>query len=89
MKSKTWIWLLDLVAGPVFSHGGGLDSEGCHKTGDYHCHRSSGGSSAKPGGSAQQAVTPSPGAGGQTYHTGPRGGTYTITESGRKDYKGC
>lgn len=27
---------------PVFAHGGGLNSEGCHnnrKTGDYHCHR--------------------------------------------------
>jgi len=26
-----------------FTHGGGLNSEGCHhnrKTGDYHCHRS-------------------------------------------------
>ena len=26
----------------LFSHGGGLNSEGCHnnrKTGDYHCHR--------------------------------------------------
>ena len=35
---------------PVYSHGGGLDSEGCHtnhKTGDRHCHRSSG-SSPKP-----------------------------------------
>lgn len=32
----------------VFSHGGGLDSSGCHhnrKTGGYHCHRSYGGSS--------------------------------------------
>jgi 5-methylcytosine-specific restriction endonuclease McrA len=29
----------------AFSHGGGLNSEGCHnekKTGGYHCHRSSG-----------------------------------------------
>jgi len=32
------------LASPVgFSHGGGLDSSGCHtnrKTGEYHCHRS-------------------------------------------------
>ena len=31
-----------LVAGVAHSHGGGLNSEGCHnnrKTGDYHCHR--------------------------------------------------
>jgi endonuclease YncB( thermonuclease family) len=29
---------------PVFGHGGGLNSEGCHnnsKTGGYHCHRGS------------------------------------------------
>lgn len=29
---------------PVFAHGGGLNSQGCHnnrKTGDYHCHRAS------------------------------------------------
>lgn len=29
---------------PLLSHGGGLNSEGCHtnrKTGDYHCHRRS------------------------------------------------
>lgn len=28
-------------------------------------------------------------AGGQTCYTGPRGGTYTITSSGRKNYSGC
>ncbi|MFI0399644.1 MAG: YHYH domain-containing protein [Thiolinea sp.] len=37
---------LILVIAPttLFSHGGGLNSEGCHnnrRTGDYHCHRSS------------------------------------------------
>ncbi|NHZ43951.1 YHYH domain-containing protein [Massilia sp. CCM 8693] len=26
---------------------------------------------------------------GPTCHTGPRGGTYTITASGRKNYGGC
>ena len=29
---------------PAWSHGGGLNSEGCHtvsRTGDYHCHRAS------------------------------------------------
>ena len=34
-----------LIAPPVIAHGGGLDSQGCHtnsKTGDKHCHRSSG-----------------------------------------------
>jgi len=28
-------------------------------------------------------------AGGQTCYTGPRGGTYTITASGNKNYSGC
>lgn len=27
--------------------------------------------------------------GGKTCHVGPRGGTYTITASGRKNYSGC
>ena len=27
--------------------------------------------------------------GGQTCYTGPRGGTYTLTASGRKNYSGC
>lgn len=27
--------------------------------------------------------------GGQTCYVGPRGGTYTITKSGRKNYGGC
>ena len=32
-----------LLSQLAFSHGGGLNSEGCHNkknTGDYHCHRS-------------------------------------------------
>ena len=42
--------LTAMGAPPVLSHGGGLDSQGCHtnrKTGDRHCHRS-GGSTPKP-----------------------------------------
>lgn len=38
-----------LVANQAHAHGGGLDKSGCHtnkKTGDYHCHRSRGGSSS-------------------------------------------
>lgn len=34
--------LVIAIAGEAFSHGGGLDKNGCHtnrKTGDYHCHR--------------------------------------------------
>jgi hypothetical protein len=37
-----WTILGCLMVGPVFAHGGGLDSHGCHhnrKDGGYHCHR--------------------------------------------------
>lgn len=34
------------------------------------------------------SAAPRPG-GSQTCYTGPRGGTYTITASGRKNYSGC
>jgi hypothetical protein len=78
-----------LACGSVHAHGGGLDAQGCHtnrKTGDYHCHRPqgppSGNSSAAPQQQQQQS-------GSQTCYTGPRGGTYTITKSGRKNYAGC
>lgn len=45
---QTWRGLLAAgltmnLAAPAFSHGGGLNAEGCHnnrKTGDYHCHQS-------------------------------------------------
>jgi hypothetical protein len=77
------------------AHPGGLNSEGCHnnrKTGDYHCH---GGKSASPTSVAPapidptgQAKSPAPSS-GVTCYTGPRGGTYTITKSGRKNYNGC
>lgn len=67
------------------AHGGGLDGQGCHherKTGGYHCH---GGGGAVPGQAAapvQQAIPP-------TCYVGPEGGTYTLTPSGKKNYKGC
>ena len=41
------IALAGLAAPPTLAHGGGLDSQGSHtnsKTGDKHCHRSSGSS---------------------------------------------
>lgn len=77
------------------AHGGGLNAEGCHnnrKTGDYHCHRA-----PAPAATPRQFVpTPPqpsvpgvrPGR-GPTCYVGPRGGTYTITPSGRKNYAGC
>jgi hypothetical protein len=94
MKIKTWalLGLLACASGAAFSHGGGLDADGCHtnrKTGDYHCHRGGGGSSVKQQSVAPSAAPPQSTAGGPTCYTGPRGGTYTITKSGRKNYKGC
>lgn len=35
------------------------------------------------------ARSPARTSGGATCYTGPRGGTYTITASGRKNYGGC
>jgi len=37
------IFVAALYPATGFTHGGGLNREGCHhnrKTGDYHCHRS-------------------------------------------------
>lgn len=76
----------------VHGHGGGLDSDGCHtnrKTGDYHCHR--GAVATPPPSRSQQAFVPVEQVRPSTprCHVGPRGGTYTITPSGRKNYSGC
>jgi hypothetical protein len=87
------LWLLPILIYinqiPAFAHGGGLNSEGCHtnhKTGDYHCHRSPAVGQPTPFQRPQQDSDPrhSP-----TCYTGPRGGTYTITPSGKKNYNGC
>ncbi|WP_183035973.1 YHYH domain-containing protein [Cupriavidus sp. UME77] len=89
-----------LIAGPAHAHGGGLDADGCHtnrKTGEYHCHRGGGragststqSSTASAGRSTNSFVTTRGTSSGQTCYTGPRGGTYTITASGRKNYGGC
>lgn len=80
------------------AHGGGLNAEGCHnnrKTGDYHCH-AAGSSRATPpelatmnGDRRRAAAATQAQPGGPTCFTGPRGGTYTITKSGHKNYSGC
>ncbi len=67
------------------------------KTGDYRCH--SGGGSANLVAPDSSRTPPSPAMNalaaprmtrsGQTCYTGLRGGTYTITASGRKNYGGC
>lgn len=90
--------LLCALSGLAFAHGGGLDASGCHtnrKTGDYHCHRApsiqnktSQPSQGTEAFTRSQPARPSQGA-DPTCHVGPRGGTYTITPSGRKNYDGC
>lgn len=81
----------------ALGHGGGLDAEGCHtnrKTGEYHCHNKTTSSRSAPpaespavtytpsGKSSQKALPPG-------CYMGPRGGTYTLTKSGKKNYSGC
>jgi hypothetical protein len=92
-----------VCCGPVgvLAHGGGLNAEGCHnnrKTGDYHCHRAPAvplAQQVEPN-SAAQSVQSTAGPAqaprsttGPTCYTGPKGGTYTITASGKKNYGGC
>lgn len=98
MKNRlSLVWLIACATGAAWAHGGGLNAEGCHtnrKTGDYHCHRGGGSSgNAASSGNNALAVQPPPresgATGGATCYTGPRGGTYTITKSGRKNYSGC
>jgi hypothetical protein len=100
MKWMLALGMAGLTAVPLqaFAHGGGLDAQGCHhnrKTGDYHCHRaqatpapsptSPGASAATTRGTADIPASP----GSPTCHVGPRGGTYTLTNNGRKNYAGC
>lgn len=82
------IMLYLLAVRSAFAHGGGLNSEGCHtnrKTGDYHCHRIPAVQPVAPQRQQQDATSRQP----PTCYTGPRGGTYTITPSGKKNYNGC
>lgn len=97
--------LLPLLVGTVglnaMAHPGGLNAEGCHnnrKTGEYHCHGtgaaiSSTGQSATrahfAGNAGAQPQQPSANSLPPGCFVGPRGGTYTITKSGRKNYAGC
>ena len=78
------------LASQAAAHGGGLNGEGCHhnrKTGDYHCHRAP---TQKPAVTAVAVTSRVPASTGRPQcFTGPRGGTYTITASGRKNYGGC
>lgn len=87
----------------AIAHGGGLDASGCHtnkKTGEYHCHKASQKTDSKPvmslldtksqdTPSKIKSVAPTTQALPSGCHVGPRGGTYTITKSGKKNYGGC
>jgi hypothetical protein len=76
---------LSFLSPLVLAHGGGLDAAGCHhnrKTGDYHCHRTPSAPKKDPPSKVQKSGDP-------TCYVGPRGGTYTITPSGKKNYNGC
>lgn len=84
-------------ASTVLAHGGGLNAEGCHndrKNGGYHCHRTpvvaptTSVTPVAPSATTQPAA-PVRSVVGPTCYVGPRGGTYTITASGRKNYGGC
>lgn len=87
MKKMFYSLALLLACELAYANSGGTDAQGCHtnrKTGDYHCHDSKGSSAAAaPQPSAPQQRS------GLTCYVGPRGGTYTITKSGRKNYSGC
>lgn len=100
-RAATCATALWLIASTAWAHGGGLNAEGCHnnrKTGDYHCHRAPsvgpatttrGAAPTAPPGTTAQPLTAQPRPVTPTCYTGPRGGTYTITASGRKNYGGC
>jgi len=80
--------VLFFVSESVHAHGGGLNAEGCHnnhKTGGYHCHRTP---TPKQVQNVQPTVPPAQREQPVCY-IGPKGGTYTITPSGKKNYKGC
>ncbi len=94
--------LLAIGFGNAVAHGGGLNQDGCHnnrKTGDYHCHRAPSvepavtqpapALPAQTSGAKPPAASRVPRPATPTCYTGPRGGTYTITPSGKKNYGGC
>ncbi|WP_397533408.1 YHYH domain-containing protein [Roseateles sp.] len=93
--SAALLCALLVAAGESYAHPGGLNAEGCHnnrKTGDYHCHRAPVQSQAKPDPTVPPSSTTT-GAQSQSLppgcYVGPRGGTYTITKTGKKNYSGC
>lgn len=89
MKLSCALALL-MACGFAAAHSGGTDAQGCHtnrKTGDHHCHGGKKTAAAAPVAPPAQAAQVK--GGGPTCYVGPRGGTYTITKNGRKNYAGC
>ena len=91
--------IITMMSTFAYGHSGKTNAEGCHnnrKTGDYHCHgKKSSVSQLSPTAKneplrsnfqiASKATRGLP----SSCFVGPRGGTYTITRSGRKNYGGC
>jgi hypothetical protein len=83
--------LLLVTAVPAYSHGGGLDANGCHndrKRGGYHCHRAQAVekdpvNNPKSGFIEQKPSLPE----APVTHIGPRGGRYHYSTSGKKVYE--
>ena len=91
-----------LLSGTAMAHGGGLNASGCHnnnRTGDYHCHRAPAVYERTNNNATtnltnenmigNRLISKPPTNSHLTCYIGPRGGTYTITPSGRKNYNGC
>lgn len=78
-----------LIACAAGAHPGGVNADGCHidkKTGEQHCHK---GKTASADATKRPEQPQPSNPGGSKCYTGPRGGTYTITPSGKKNYGGC
>jgi hypothetical protein len=95
---RAWLWIGAVVSSSAFAHPAGLNGQGCQNnrdSGDYQCHRGGQARQAAPAGSTlAPALAHASGncfqmPNGQICFVGCRGGTYTVTSSGRKNYAGC
>jgi hypothetical protein len=83
----------------VLAHGGATNAAGCHtnsKTGSYHCHPVSSATSTaraiKAAPTIKQARAADQRSSSDSRHIcyiGPKGGTYIIGASGKKQYQPC
>lgn len=91
--------VLAMMSTFAYGHSGRTNADGCHnnrKTGDYHCHGKKSSPpqlsptvKSEPAKSDIQSTSQTTPALPSGCFVGPRGGTYTITRSGRKNYGGC